>query len=333
MSEEKKIYIAQWVFGALGVLIALNEFGKGGLGILSGLVLAVSAFIITPFASKLIDQKIPLLQKKYSLKVFLQFLISFLLFLTGIILTPRNEPVTTRTIENTVIDIQETTIEQLVIETETVEESPTEEPTTESNMEDTTEELSTELNTEGILIEESITVVRDRKDEALQEALQFVEYSNVSYAGLIEVLEFVGYSHEEAVYAADNCNADWNHEAAECAEGFTKVENFSKERLIELLMSDGYTGEQAEYGASTIDFSNFEPAPIPQTEAPAVQVEQPAIPNVSSHEYWINTDSGKFHYSDCRTIKNKEDPHWETYHGDRADLISQGYDPCGVCDP
>jgi len=168
----------------------------------------------------------------------------------------------------------------------------------------------------------------------LQKALQFIENLDKSYTGLIEILEFVGYSHEEAVYAADNCNADWNQEAAESARGYMDVKDFSKEELIkQLIDGDGYTKEQAEYGASTIDFSNFEPAPIPQTEAPAVQVEQPAIPNVSSHEYWINTDSGKFHYSDCRTIKNREDPHWETYHGDRADLISQGYDPCGVCDP
>lgn len=35
-----------------------------------------------------------------------------------------------------------------------------------------------------------------------------------SYTGLIEQLEYEQYSHDDAVYAADNCGADWNEQAA-----------------------------------------------------------------------------------------------------------------------
>ncbi|MBR1529517.1 MAG: hypothetical protein IJ642_09485 [Oscillospiraceae bacterium] len=81
-----------------------------------------------------------------------------------------------------------------------------------------------------------------------------------------------------------------------------------------------------------------QPRTEPPTEAPTIPVTQPPVtqppaPVVISHEYWINTDSGKFHLSTCHTIKNPEDAHWQTYSGDRNDLINQGYEPCGVCDP
>jgi len=81
-----------------------------------------------------------------------------------------------------------------------------------------------------------------------------------------------------------------------------------------------------------------EPPTEPPTEAPTVPVTQPPTtkppaPVVVSHEYWINTESGKFHFPTCHTIKNPEDAHWQVYSGNRNDLISQGYDHCGVCDP
>ena len=71
------------------------------------------------------------------------------------------------------------------------------------------------------------------------------------------------------------------------------------------------------------------PTPAP-TEPPAPVVEEP---QPVSFEYWVNTDSGKFHYSNCRTIKNEDDPHWDKRWCDRQELIAEGYSPCGVCEP
>ncbi|MDE5755072.1 MAG: VanZ family protein [Oscillospiraceae bacterium] len=78
-----------------------------------------------------------------------------------------------------------------------------------------------------------------------------------------------------------------------------------------------------------------QPPTVPPTEAATnpPPVTEPYVPPVVSHEYWINTDSGKFHSASCHTIKNQEDPHWQVYSGNREDLISLGYDPCGVCEP
>ena len=78
------------------------------------------------------------------------------------------------------------------------------------------------------------------------------------------------------------------------------------------------------------------PTPAP-TEPPTPVPTEPPAPVAAEQnnlvEYWINTDSGKFHYSNCRTIKNEDDPHWDKRWCDRQELIAEGYSPCGVCEP
>ena len=66
---------------------------------------------------------------------------------------------------------------------------------------------------------------------ALQKACQYLEYSAFSYTGLIEQLEFEGFSDSEATYAADNCGADWNEQAALKAQQYLEYSAFSKEKL------------------------------------------------------------------------------------------------------
>ena len=61
---------------------------------------------------------------------------------------------------------------------------------------------------------------------ALSNAHLYLNYTAFSYTGLIEQLEYEGYSHEEAVYGADNCGADWNEQAAKCAENYLKYTSF-----------------------------------------------------------------------------------------------------------
>ena len=61
-------------------------------------------------------------------------------------------------------------------------------------------------------------------------------------------LEYEQYTHEEAVYAVDNCGADWNEQAARSAKEYLDIMSFSREGLIEQLEFDGFTNEQAVYG-------------------------------------------------------------------------------------
>jgi len=80
-------------------------------------------------------------------------------------------------------------------------------------------------------------------------AKSYLNYSGFSYKGLIEQLEYEKYTHEDAVWAADNCNADWNEEALESAKSYIDYSGFSYTGLIGQLEYEGFTTEQATYGA------------------------------------------------------------------------------------
>lgn len=83
---------------------------------------------------------------------------------------------------------------------------------------------------------------------ALESAKSYLNVLSFSYSGLIDQLEFDGYSHSEAVYGADNCGANWNEQAALSAERYLNVMSFSRSGLIKQLEFDGFTYGQAVYG-------------------------------------------------------------------------------------
>lgn len=87
---------------------------------------------------------------------------------------------------------------------------------------------------------------------ALQSAKNYLAVMPFSYTGLIGQLEFEGYSNTEAVYAVDNCGADWDEQAVRCAQNYLDIMPFSRKGLIEQLEFDGFTYEQAVYGVDQV---------------------------------------------------------------------------------
>lgn len=85
---------------------------------------------------------------------------------------------------------------------------------------------------------------------ALNRALDYLDYNEFSRQGLIDQLLYDGYTQEEAEYGADHTNANWDEEAALKAMDYLSVMSFSRQRLIEQLIFDGFTQEQAEYGVT-----------------------------------------------------------------------------------
>lgn len=84
------------------------------------------------------------------------------------------------------------------------------------------------------------------KDGALETATDYLTYSAFSYDSLVEQLEFEGFSHEDAVYAADNCGADWAEQAEKAAATYIEYSAFSYNGLIEMLEYEGYSSEDAK---------------------------------------------------------------------------------------
>jgi len=102
-------------------------------------------------------------------------------------------------------------------------------------------------------VEESDKTTMGEKN-ALDTALSYLRYMSFSYSGLIEQLEFEGYTYEEAVYGVNNCGADWNEQATLVAQSYLDYMAFSREGLIEQLEFEGFTKEQAEYGVQAVGY-------------------------------------------------------------------------------
>lgn len=89
---------------------------------------------------------------------------------------------------------------------------------------------------------------------ALNTAKQYLNYTAFSYKGLIDQLEYEGYTNAEAKFGADNCGADWNEQAAKCAQQYMDYTSFSRSGLIDQLEYEGFTKEQAEYGVKAVGY-------------------------------------------------------------------------------
>lgn len=84
---------------------------------------------------------------------------------------------------------------------------------------------------------------------ALVQAESYLKSSAFSYSGLIEQLEYHGFSNYEATYAANNCGADWDAQALRKAKSYLSSSAFSYTGLIDQLEYSGFTSSQARYGA------------------------------------------------------------------------------------
>lgn len=84
---------------------------------------------------------------------------------------------------------------------------------------------------------------------ALAKAKSYLSIMPFSHDGLIEQLEYDGFTASEAKYGADNCGADWNAQALEKAKDYLNMMAFSYSGLVEQLEYEKYTHTQAVYGA------------------------------------------------------------------------------------
>lgn len=119
---------------------------------------------------------------------------------------------------------------------------------TEDGSGDTSNE-STEQGNESI--DSDITL---SQENAIKSAENYLSFSAFSRKGLIGQLEFEGYSNEDATFAVDYLDVNWNAQAAKSAEQYLEFSSFSRQGLIDQLIFEGYTDTQAEYGVSAVGY-------------------------------------------------------------------------------
>lgn len=85
------------------------------------------------------------------------------------------------------------------------------------------------------------------EQNALSQANSYLSVSSFSASGLIEQLEFEGYTTEEAEYAIANCGADWNDQALSQAQSYLELSGFSYGGLYDQLTYAGFLPTEAQY--------------------------------------------------------------------------------------
>lgn len=89
---------------------------------------------------------------------------------------------------------------------------------------------------------------------ANRKAREYLNYSAFSRAGLIEQLEFEGFSEDDSTRAADSTNTNWNLQAAQKAQDYLNYTSFSRDGLIEQLEFEGFSSEEALYGVEKVGY-------------------------------------------------------------------------------
>lgn len=90
------------------------------------------------------------------------------------------------------------------------------------------------------------------QEQAIGKAEDYLSYSAFSKSGLIDQLEFEGFSNSDAKFAVEHIAVDWNEQAAKKAKEYLDFSSFSRSGLIDQLEFDGFSAKQAKHGADSV---------------------------------------------------------------------------------
>jgi hypothetical protein len=121
--------------------------------------------------------------------------------------------------------------------------------------------VTTTAATPAASIATPVSTVKENTDKttlgetnAALKAKQYLRTMAFSRTGLIEQLEYEGYTPQQAEYGVDQSGADWNEQAALKAKQYLRTMTFSRTGLIEQLEYEGFTPQQAEYGVQAVGY-------------------------------------------------------------------------------
>ncbi|MCK0471306.1 Ltp family lipoprotein [Halalkalibacter sp. APA_J-10(15)] len=83
------------------------------------------------------------------------------------------------------------------------------------------------------------------QQNAVSMAEDYLAYTAFSKSGLIGQLEYEGFDNDDATYAVNNINVDWQEQAIIMAQDYLDYTSFSRVGLIEQLEYEGFSNEQA----------------------------------------------------------------------------------------
>lgn len=90
------------------------------------------------------------------------------------------------------------------------------------------------------------------QEQAYEKALTYLSTMPFSHDGLVKQLEHEQFSTEDAVFAADNCGADWGEQALLKAKQYLSTMPFSQTGLSSQLQFDGFAVEDSDNAAANV---------------------------------------------------------------------------------
>lgn len=88
------------------------------------------------------------------------------------------------------------------------------------------------------------------QEQAVGTAEDYLRGQSFSRKGLIEQLQYEGFSAKDATFGVDYLKANWSSQAVGVAKGYLRGQHFSRSGLIEQLEYEGFTHAQAVYGVT-----------------------------------------------------------------------------------
>ncbi|WP_432541952.1 Ltp family lipoprotein [Kineococcus sp. SYSU DK002] len=86
---------------------------------------------------------------------------------------------------------------------------------------------------------------------AVRQAESYLSFTSFSRSGLIDQLEYEGFSTADATYGVDHVAVDWYEQARKKAASYLEFSAFSRQGLIEQLEYEGFTHDQAVHGVNS----------------------------------------------------------------------------------
>lgn len=315
------LHIIEWIFAVLGLLMTLSMLVYGIEGIKSGIILLMSAFVISP-----LFEKISFLRINLKKKILIQFISSFILMCIGTYFIPTTDKPSESKSSDIVVSSTTSPKVTTLTTTTTSVITTTSKLTTMSSS--TTKKITSSTQTTTTTTTTILTTTtQSNKEKALNTAKDCIKEDAYAYSELINLLELTGYSHDEATYAVDNCGADWNKEAIEKTESILSMGDFSKEYVMGILTDEGFTDEQSEYAVSQFKLkSENEPVVVPTVEE--IQQEPEVL------HFVLNLETNCVHINQyCSAAQKITSENYSEIDIPESDLASYEniYWACGKC--
>lgn len=88
------------------------------------------------------------------------------------------------------------------------------------------------------------------QENAIRSAESYLKYSSFSRTGLIDQLEFEGFTPVQARFGVDSMTVSWRRQAELKAEEYLEYSSFSRSGLIDQLEFEGFTPDEARHGVN-----------------------------------------------------------------------------------